>query len=225
MWTTPPMSLDAARERAAIQGMRPGAATRRAEGSPRTSATQGLTSTPGTAPARLPAGCTRTQARTASAEPAGQPAQGSPDGTRRWRALLRKEWPLAVFCACVAAIALLYNLFGAPDVLYDEAAYAYGQAGRSAGATEPDKPAHVLHPPLMWLLEAGWLRLTGYASAPEPSAIYAARLLSASVGAIAVILIAAMAYRLAGSASSRQREADHWRGHATRRARPRPRAL
>ncbi len=45
-----------------------------------------------------------------------------------------------------------------------------------------------IHPPLMWLLEAGWLRLTGYAWAPEPSAIYAARLLSAPVGAIAAIL-------------------------------------
>ena len=62
-----------------------------------------------------------------------------------------------------------------------------------------------VHPPLMWLLEAGWLRLTGYASAPEPSAIYAARLLSASLGAIDALLIAAMAYRLAGSATPRQR--------------------
>jgi len=138
--------------------------------------------------------------------PPGPPACPGPDGTRRWRALLREEWPLAVFCACVAAIALLYNLFGAPDVLYDEAAYVFmaKQVALQGQLTLTNQPMFI-HPPLMWLLEAGWLRLTGYAWAPEPSAIYAARLLSAPVGAIAAILVGAMAYRLAENATSRQR--------------------
>ena len=144
----------------------------------------------------------RRRAPLAPGPPAG-PGQG---GTRRWRALLREEWPLAVFCACVAAIALLYNLFGAPDVLYDEAAYVFmaKQVALQGQLTLTNQPMFI-HPPLMWLLEAGWLRLTGYAWAPEPSAIYAARLLSAPVGAIGAILVGAMAYRLAENATSSQR--------------------
>ena len=138
--------------------------------------------------------------------PPGSPASTGSGGTGRWRAFLREEWPLAVFCPCVAAVALLYNLFGAPDVLYDEAAYVFmaKQVALHGQLTLTNQPMFI-HPPLMWLLEADWLRLTGYASAPEPSAIYAARLLSASVGAIAAILVGAMAYRLAGNATPGQR--------------------
>lgn len=136
------------------------------------------------------------------------PVRTSSGGSRKWRAFLPAEWPLVVFCCCVAAIALLYNLFGAPDVLYDEAAYVWmaKQVALQGQLSLTNQPMFI-HPPLMWLLEAGWLRLTGYASAPEPSAIYAARLLSAFIGAIDVLLIAAMAYRLAESAGSRQRRA------------------
>ena len=138
--------------------------------------------------------------------PPSPPASTGSGGTGRWRAFLRAEWPLAVFCSCVAAIALLYNLFAAPDVLYDEAAYVFmaKQVALQGQLTLTNQPMFI-HPPLMWLLEAGWLRLTGYASAPEPSAIYAACLLSASVGAIAAVLVGAMAYRLAENATSPQR--------------------
>ena len=129
-----------------------------------------------------------------------------PGRGRTWCASLRGEWPLAVFCFCIAAIALLYNLFGNPDVLYDEAAYTWTakQVVLRGNLALTNQPLFV-HPPLMFLLEAAWLRLTGYATAALPSAIYAARLLAASVGVIDVLLIGAMTYRLTGNANHRQR--------------------
>ena len=125
---------------------------------------------------------------------------------RTWRASLRDEWPLAVFCFCIAAIALLYNLFGNPDVLYDEAAYTWTakQVVLQGNLALTNQPLFV-HPPLMFLLEAAWLKLTGYATAPLPSAIYAARLPAASVGVVDVLLVGAMTYRLTTNANHRQR--------------------
>jgi hypothetical protein len=120
--------------------------------------------------------------------------------------LLRDEWPLAAFCSCVAGIALLYNLYRGPDVLYDEAAYTWAAKQVALGwhLVLDNQPLFV-HPPLMFLLQAGWLRLTGHASAALPSAIHDARLLSASVGAADVLLVAALAYRLASSATPGRR--------------------
>ena len=110
------------------------------------------------------------------------------------------------FCTGVAAVALLYNIFASPDVLYDEAAYTWAaqQVALAGHLTLNNQPLFV-HPPVMFLLEAGWLRLTGHAAAALPSAIRAARLLSASAGVADVLLVAALAYRLAASASPRRR--------------------
>jgi O-antigen/teichoic acid export membrane protein len=121
-------------------------------------------------------------------------------------ASLRGEWRLTAICGCTAAFALLYNVFASPDVLYDEAAYTFAaqQVAQGWHLTLDNQPLFV-HPPLMFLLEAGWLRLTGHASTALPSAIHAARLLSASVGVADVLLVAALAYRLAGSAAPRRR--------------------
>jgi O-antigen/teichoic acid export membrane protein len=123
----------------------------------------------------------------------------------RWKSLLG-EWRLAAFCTCVAAFAMLYNIFGSPDVLYDEAAYtsAAQKVALSWQLTLDNEPMFV-HPPLMFLLQAGWLRLLGQASAALPSVIDAARLLSASVGVVDILLIASLVYLLASSASARQR--------------------
>jgi hypothetical protein len=128
------------------------------------------------------------------------------DRGRTWGISLSDEWPLAVFCFCVAALALLANLFGNPDVLYDEAAYTWTakQVALDGHLVLVNQPLFV-HPPLMFLLEAGWLELTGYATASLPSAIYSARLLSASAGVFDVLLIAALTYRLTGDAKPRQR--------------------
>jgi len=132
-----------------------------------------------------------------------------PAARTRWPARLaarRADLGLAVFCACVAGVALLYNIFTSPDVLYDEAAYTYAAQQVALGwhLTLDNQPLFV-HPPLMFLLQAAWLSLTGHASSALPAAIRAARLLAASVGVADVLLITALAYRLAGGASPRQR--------------------
>ena len=121
-----------------------------------------------------------------------------------------RGWPadvgLAVFCVCVAGVALLYNIFTSPDVLYDEAAYTFAAKQVALGwhLTLGDQPLFV-HPPLMFLLQGAWLRLTGHASGALGPAIRTARLLSASVGVADVLLISALAYRLANGASPRRR--------------------
>ncbi len=125
---------------------------------------------------------------------------------RRWSAGRRADLCLAAFCACVATFALLYNISTSPDVLYDEAAYTFAAKQVALGwhLTLDDQPLFV-HPPLMFLLQAAWLRLTGSASAPLAAAIRTARLLSASAGAADVLLISALAYRLANGSSARRR--------------------
>ncbi len=123
-------------------------------------------------------------------------------------ASLLGEWWLIAVCVAVAAGALGYNLFSSPDVLYDEAAYTWAAQRVAQGwhLTLDNQPFFV-HPPLMFLLQAGWLRLTGQATAALPSAIRSARLLAASAGAADVLLIAGMGYRLAGTAAPRRRRA------------------
>lgn len=134
------------------------------------------------------------------------PLSTVPDRGGTWRASLHQEWLLVAFCSSVAAVALLYNLFVSPDILYDEAAYTWAAQQVALGwhLTLNNQPLFV-HPPLMFLLQAGWLRLTGHGSASLPSAIRAARVLAASVGVVDVLLVAALAYRLAESATPRRR--------------------
>lgn len=123
-----------------------------------------------------------------------------------WRRFWRTEKRLAAFCACVAAIALGYNLFGSPDILDDEAAYTATaqKVAQDWQLTLDNRPLFV-HPPLMFLLQAGWLRLTGDSSAALLAAIHMARLLAASAGGINVLLIAGMAYRLASGGTATRR--------------------
>jgi O-antigen/teichoic acid export membrane protein len=154
--------------------------------------------------------------RYAGSEPAGRRLHPEPEWfdaahpeparrVSRWKSLLG-EWRLAAFCTCVAAFAMLYNIFGSPDVLYDEAAYtsAAQKVALSWQLTLDNEPMFV-HPPLMFLLQAGWLRLLGQASDALPSVIDAARLLSASVGVVDILLIASLVHLLSSSASARQR--------------------
>ena len=125
---------------------------------------------------------------------------------RRWPPGRRADLGLAAFCVCIAAVAMLSNIFTSPDVLYDEAAYTFAAKQVALGwhLTLDDQPLFV-HPPLMFLMQAAWLHLTGQAGAPLASAIRAARLLSASVGVADVLLISALAYRLTIGASPRRR--------------------
>jgi len=113
---------------------------------------------------------------------------------------------LAVFCVGVAGVALLYNIRTSPDVLFDEAAYTFAAKQVALGwhLTLGDEPLFV-HPPLMFLLQAAWLRFTGHASGALAPAIRSARLLAASTGVVDVLLITGLAYRLANGASPRRR--------------------
>jgi hypothetical protein len=122
------------------------------------------------------------------------------------RAQARREWPLAIFCCCVAGVALLVNLFGSPDILTDEAAYTWAAQQVAQGwHLTLSNQAFFVHPPLMFLLQAGWLRLTGQAGAAMPSAIRTARVLAAGAGVANVLLVAGLAYRLAANAGARRR--------------------
>jgi hypothetical protein len=126
--------------------------------------------------------------------------------SRGWRAAGRTEVWLALFCACVAGVALLYSISASPDILYDEAAYTFAaqQVAQGWHLTLGNQPLFV-HPPLMFLLQGGWLHITGHASSPLAAAIPTARLLAASFGVADVLLIAALVYRLADGAAPRQR--------------------
>ena len=127
-------------------------------------------------------------------------------GSRVWRAAWRTEALLAVFCVCVAAVGLLYNISTSPDILYDETAYTFAaqQVAQGWHLTLYNQPLFV-HPPLMFLLQGAWLRITGHGSGPLASAIPIARLLAASFGVADVLLIAGLVYRLAGAAGPRRR--------------------
>jgi hypothetical protein len=142
----------------------------------------------------------------AARRPRARPAAGR-TRFRGWPAGWRADSGLAAFCVCVAAVALLYNLFTSPDVLQDEAAYTFAAKQVALGwhLTLNDQPLFV-HPPLMFLMQAAWLRFTGHAAGALAPAIRAARLLSASVGVADVLLTAGLAYRLASGASSRRRQ-------------------
>ena len=152
----------------------------------------------------------------------GKPLSAVPDRAGTLRASVRAEWPLAAFCLCVAAAALLYNIFNSPDILYDEAAYTWASQQVALGwhLTLSNQPLFV-HPPLTFLLQAAWLHLTGYSSAALPSAIHAARLLAASphsrCSARRAHGLPARRQRVATAAPDRDRH-----GGARRRAQPGP---
>lgn len=121
---------------------------------------------------------------------------------------LRGEWWLIAVCVGATAGGLGYNLLGSPGALYDQAAYTWAaqQVAQGWHLTLDNRPFFV-HSPLMCLLQAGWLRLTGQTTAALPSAIRSARLLAASAGAADVLLLAALGYRLAGAGAPPRRRA------------------
>src|SRR6202041_3035243 len=86
------------------------------------------------------------------------------------------------------------------------AAYTYAAQRVAQGwhLTLYNQPLFV-HPPLMFLLQGAWLRITGHGSGSLASAIPTARLLAASFGVTDVLLIAALVYQLAGAAGPGRR--------------------
>lgn len=132
------------------------------------------------------------------------PALGtvSQDRRARWRRLS----PLLIVCAVLAAAPMLYNLMNSPDTVYDEVVYTKAAQNVATGwhLTWTNEPLFV-HPPLSFLAQAEWLRLLGVAHSPLVDAIHAARFLSATVGAVNVVLVAWLVNRLSAAAGPRRR--------------------
>lgn len=133
---------------------------------------------------------------------------GAPRAVQPRERGLRDERLLLLGCAALAAFALLYNVFTSPDTFADEIGYtqAAQNVAVSGHLTWTNVPVFV-HPPLFFLLQAGWLMLTGYAHGSQIwGAIQVARLLSAVAGAASVLLVAGLAYRLVPYARLRRRQ-------------------
>jgi len=114
---------------------------------------------------------------------------------------------LVVGCSAFASLATLTNLFSSPDNVYDEVVYT--QAARNVAATWHltwTNPPIFVHPPLFFLLQAAWLKVTGQVTGPFVEAVHAARVLTGSFEALNVGLLALLTYRLAEhSRASRRR--------------------
>jgi O-antigen/teichoic acid export membrane protein len=116
----------------------------------------------------------------------------------RRRVTSRSELLLVVGCAAVAALATLTNVFSSPDNVYDEVVYT--QAARNVAATWHltwTNPPIFVHPPIFFLLQAAWLRVTGEVTGPVIDAVHAARVLTGAFEALNVGLLALLTYRLA----------------------------
>ncbi len=115
--------------------------------------------------------------------------------------LRARRWVL--LAGLVAAAAMLVNLSRSPDTLYDETVYT--EAARSVATgwqlTWTGIPFFV-HPPLYFLAQAAWLKITGTATGSFFSAVVAARVLTAVCGLTAALLTAGLARRLMPRASA-----------------------
>lgn len=128
------------------------------------------------------------------------PAEGSTASVPRG-AIRRRDWLVLVACAVLAGLAMLTNVFISPDHVYDEVVYTQAAHNIATGwhLTWTNQPMFV-HPPLSFLAQAVWLHVTGQVRVPLLTAVHAARVLSAATGAVDVVLLAGLAYRLAAGA-------------------------
>jgi O-antigen/teichoic acid export membrane protein/4-amino-4-deoxy-L-arabinose transferase-like glycosyltransferase len=111
-----------------------------------------------------------------------------------------------VGCLLLAAVAMLWNVWGSPDSQYDEVVYtrAAQQVAATGRLTWTGQPMFV-HPPLSFLAQAGWLDLVGLSTAPLGDAILGARVLAAIASIGAVLVLAAVVRRLIPLAGRRRR--------------------
>ncbi|SCL24195.1 Membrane protein involved in the export of O-antigen and teichoic acid [Micromonospora rhizosphaerae] len=110
-------------------------------------------------------------------------------GRYGWR---RARLPAALMLALLALTGLLFtaNITTSPDTQYDEVVYtrAAQQVATTGELTWSTEPVFV-HPPLYFLLQSAWLKLLGLGDAPLFDAIHAARLITATAGAVDVVLL------------------------------------
>ncbi len=132
---------------------------------------------------------------------------GAPSAVRPRERRFRDERVLLFGCTALAVFALFYNVFTAPDIFEDELAYtmAARNVGIAGHLTWSNIPI-LTHPPLFYVLQAGWLMLTGHDQGSLLAALQVARLFSAAAAAASVLLVAGLAYRLAPYARLRRRQ-------------------
>ncbi|GGL91437.1 ArnT family glycosyltransferase [Nakamurella endophytica] len=104
--------------------------------------------------------------------------------------------PGALFAGLGTLVSILFliKLWVSPDFLTDEALYA--QIGRNVWNTDAlsfRTSAFIVHPPLDFLLTAGWERVTGTTSSPLLDAIRSVRVLSALLCGVTAAVTAAIA--------------------------------
>ena len=133
---------------------------------------------------------------------------GAPSAAQPRERRFRDERLLLLGCAALAAFALLYNVFGpGPDVFEDEVWYTTAARNvAAAGHLTWSNVPILVHPPLFFVLQAGWLKLTGHVHGPLLEALQTARVFSAAAAAASVLLVAGLAYRLAPYARLRRRQ-------------------
>jgi hypothetical protein len=118
----------------------------------------------------------------------------------------RDERLLIFGCGVFAAFSLFYNILS-PDIFGDELSYTLAARNVAvAGHLTWTNVPVLTHPPLYFVLQAGWLMLTGHDHGPLLGALEAARLSPAAAAAACVLLMAGLAYRLAPYARLRRRQ-------------------
>jgi O-antigen/teichoic acid export membrane protein/4-amino-4-deoxy-L-arabinose transferase-like glycosyltransferase len=152
-----------------------------------------------------------TGADASTAEPA------TPRRARVWPALRTgTEWlssrmlarplyfALALFAFSI--VSFTANIVASPDTQYDEVVYtrAAQQVASTGQLTWSTEPVFV-HPPLYFLTQAGWLAAVGLDRAPLFDAIHAARLLSATIGAVNAVLLGMLTLAVTSAARPRRR--------------------
>lgn len=121
-------------------------------------------------------------------------------------ALGGKLWLLMVLAVLVAFLVTVWNVGKSPDILYDEVVYTRAaQSTASTGQLTWSGSPVFIHPPLYFLTQAGWLKLTGAAEGTVFEAIHHVRLLTAGFTSLGVGLTGALAFSLsAGIVPSRR---------------------
>jgi 4-amino-4-deoxy-L-arabinose transferase-like glycosyltransferase len=96
--------------------------------------------------------------------------------------------------ALFAGVTMLWNIWAAPDTMYDEVSYVTAaQNVAQRGELTWDNAPIFVHPPLSFLAQAGWLRLLGLGAAPLQDAVVAARVFAAGTLVFAILLVGLLA--------------------------------
>ncbi|MCD2188197.1 ArnT family glycosyltransferase [Actinomycetospora soli] len=116
------------------------------------------------------------------------------------------EWLVALVVAVVSAVPVLWNIGSAPDTMFDEVSYVMAMRNIALGGdyTWSNQPVFV-HPPLSFVLQAGWQWLWGLADADLETSVRGARVFAGLATVAVVVLTVLIARRLMTAATPRRR--------------------